>query len=234
MKNKPLLFSLAAIFVVVSAFFLLKKNEMGTAASVNEQGPSASDSEQGTFRVTPADPNLLIRSHSPIQGPFSSKVTIVEFLDPECEACRAMHPIVKKVIAEFGDQVRLVVRYMPFHRNSKLAANVLEGAREENRYWEALELLFEHQPEWADHHNPQPERIPQILAELNLDTAKIMKQAKAGKFDEQIELDRADGEKLGVNATPTFFINGQKLEEMGYAPLREAVANQLTLLTENN
>jgi protein-disulfide isomerase len=60
----------------------------------------------------------LVRSHSPVIGPTDAPVTIVEFFDPSCEACRAFYPIVKQIMAGYPNEVRLVLRYAPFHEGS--------------------------------------------------------------------------------------------------------------------
>ena len=96
---------------------------------------SAQEEErQATAARSPAaDPALLEHPDSPSKGPRDAKVTIVEFLDPECEACRAMFPIVERLMGEYQGQVRLVVRYLPLHPNSALAASALEAAGEDRK-----------------------------------------------------------------------------------------------------
>ena len=93
----------------------------------------------------------------------------MEFLDPECESCRELYPYVKQIMAKHKDRVRLVIRYAPFHPNSEFAIRILESLRLQGKYWEGLELLFEHQPEWGSHHNPKPELIWGLLPELGVD-----------------------------------------------------------------
>lgn len=73
--------------------------------------------------------SALVRPHSPVIGPAGAPVTIVEFFDPSCEACRAFHPIVKQILAKFPSDVRLVLRYTPFHKGSDEAVRILEASR---------------------------------------------------------------------------------------------------------
>lgn len=173
------------------------------------------------------DASLLIKAHSPIKGNADAKVTIVEFLDPECEACRAMHPILKNLMEEYKDNLRLVIRYMPFHGNSKLAAAGLEEAREQGRFDEALDILFARQPEWGDHHHPKPELIPILLAEAGVDKKTLDPSALIAKHGEKIDIDEADGKSVGVRMTPTFFVNGEIQHEIGYEPLKKAIEKAL-------
>ena len=92
--------------------------------------------------VAPELAEAMIRPYSPILGPADAPVTIVEFFDPACEACRAFHPIVKDIMAEHGEAVRVVIRYTPFHgAASEEAIRVLEAARMQDVYVPVLEAV---------------------------------------------------------------------------------------------
>ncbi|MEB2346540.1 MAG: thioredoxin domain-containing protein [Deltaproteobacteria bacterium] len=173
------------------------------------------------------DPALLVHPDSPSKGPRGAKVTIVEFLDPECEACRAMYPYVNRVLAEQDGRVRLVVRYLPLHANSMQAMAALEAAGEQGRYWEMLDALFANQPVWGDHRSPRPELIPSYARQIGLDMAAFQASYEGIKHRAKIERDRGDAEQLGVRGTPSFFVNGRLLPELGYEPLRALVAEEL-------
>ena len=171
----------------------------------------------------------LIKEHNPKLGPDDAKVKLVEFLDPECEACSAMASVTKQLLKEFEGKVQLVVRYMPFHGNSMKAATFLEEAREQGKYWEALSTLFENQPAWASHHDPKPELIAKILADAGIKGANSFDDnVLLSRHRWKVDLDYADGTKLGVKRTPTFFVNGKKLEEIGYDPIKSAIESELS------
>jgi protein-disulfide isomerase len=172
-------------------------------------------------------PPQLIRDYSPAVGPAEAPVTVVEFLDPECESCAAMHPIVKDVMREFDGKVRLVVRYMPFHGNSVLAASLLEAARGRERYWQLMDTFFARQPEWADHRSPRPGLLLQYARDLGLDQQSVQDATRNADIAARIQQDKADGLALGVRGTPTFFVNGRMLMQLGRAPLRNAVLEAL-------
>jgi protein-disulfide isomerase len=169
----------------------------------------------------------LIRDHSPSLGDVNAPVTMVEFLDPECESCAAIYPYIKAIMNEYQGKVRLVVRYAPFHGNSVFAAQMLEAARQQGRYWELIEVMFDRLPEWGSHHAPKPELLPVIAKSIGLDTEKMMQAIEAGTFNAQIELDRADAQKLEVKQTPTFFINGQKPAELTLEAIRSLIDQAL-------
>ena len=198
---------------------------LGVAIAFYQSGENEQRREQA--RRVFENQSLLVRSHSPSQGPANAPVTLVEFLDPECESCRAMYPYVKQIQAEYGDRLRLVIRYMPYHKNSVYAVGALDAAAAQGRYWEFLEALFYNQPKWGNHHDPRPELIPQIAQQMGFDMQAFQKHLDAGAFRELVELDRQDGETVGVQGTPTFFVNGRKLETLGYEPLKALIEAEL-------
>ena len=171
--------------------------------------------------------DVLIKDWSPSLGPTMARVVVVEFLDPECESCRAMHPIVKKTLKQYEGRIRYVLRYMPYHANSELAARWLEAAREQNLYWESLDAMFERQPEWGSHHAPRPELIPEILKSVGVDVKKAGIAKENVKFGEWIAQDKADGVLAGVNGTPTFFVNGVMLRELDETSLVALIESAL-------
>lgn len=181
--------------------------------------------EANTRTMKNAD--LLVRSYSPSLGPSDATVTIVEFFDPECEACRAFFPIVKSLLNEFPGKVRLVLRYMPFHKNSMYAATVLEAARKQGKYWEALELMFARQPEWASHHAPRPELLTGYMKSLSLNMDALGASLEDMEPKSKIQQDQQDGTQLGVTGTPTFFVNGKLLQRLDPEELRTAIKDAL-------
>lgn len=173
------------------------------------------------------DPSILIRSDSPIAGPADAPVTIVEFLDPECESCRAMAPVVKDVLQQYPNQVRLVVRYFPLHQNSVLAAAVTEAAGQQGKYWEMQELLFTRQPEWGEQREPQMALFTNYALTLGLDIERWTADSANADIQAKIERDRVDGVALGVQGTPTFFINGRQLRMLSADALHAAIQAEL-------
>jgi protein-disulfide isomerase len=178
-------------------------------------------------KITAQESSSFVRDHSARMGSENPKVTVVEFLDPECESCRSVYPGVKEIVKEFEGEVELVVRYAPFHPNSVFAIKILEAARKQKKYWETLALLFETQPEWGSHHQPQPEKIWDFLPQIGLDVDKIRSEMNDPKTFDLIELDKEDGRKLGVTGTPTFFVNEKPLEELSMENLRDAIRREL-------
>ena len=178
--------------------------------------------------VAPELAEAMIRPYSPILGPAEAPVTIVEFFDPACEACRAFHPIVKDIMAEHGDAVRVVIRYTPFHgAASEEAIRVLEAARMQDVYVPVLEAVLREQPRWASHGAPAPGLILQIAATAGLDAEAARTQMLAPDVVAILNQDRADVETVGIRQTPTFFVNGKPLDPFGEAELRRLVAAEV-------
>ncbi|MEM9761065.1 MAG: thioredoxin domain-containing protein [Pseudomonadota bacterium] len=170
----------------------------------------------------------LVRSHSPVLGPKDAPVTIVEFFDPACEACRAFHPIVKDILAEHGDAVRVVIRYTPFHgEGSEVAIRVLEAARMQGVFEAVLEAILRDQPKWAAHGRMRPELLLSIAQSAGLDPEGAQAQMLAPQTTGVLNQDRADVEAVGVRQTPTFFVNGKPLDPFGKAELRRLVADEV-------
>lgn len=165
--------------------------------------------------------------HAPVYGAKDAKIVITEFLDPECESCRRFYPKVKDLLEMYKGKVKLVVRYAAFHQNSTHAIKVLEATRKQNKYWESLDLLFKYQPAWASHHHPQPQLVFKYLPEVGVDIEKLKNDMQDPEYEKIIAQDAADLETLKVRGTPTFFVNGQPLENFGIGYLYSAVAEQV-------
>lgn len=184
-------------------------------------------SDQVVTQVAQNNSAALVRAHSPVYGNPAAKVTIVEFFDPSCETCRAFYPIVKGMVNSSFGQVRLVVRYAPLHQGSDTAVKILEAARQQGKYWEAVEKALTHQPQWASHGNAQPELIWEFIADIGLDVAKAKSEANNPAIDELLRQDVADMKALKVGGTPGFFVNGTPLHDFGAPQLKSLVAQEL-------
>ena len=183
--------------------------------------------KQEVAQAAQTNNEAFVRAHSPVYGNPAAKVTIVEFFDPACETCRAFYPIVKGIVNASFSQVRLVVRYAPLHKGSDTAVKILEAARQQGKYWEALEKTMATQPQWAAHHNPQPEMIWELIGDLGLDMAKAKAAANSPEIDQLLRQDIADMQALKVDRTPGFFVNGVPLREFGELQLKALVAQEL-------
>jgi protein-disulfide isomerase len=172
---------------------------------------------------------VLAPDHAMSLGPEDARVTLVEFFDPACETCAVFHRSVKELMARYPERVRLVMRYAPFHHGSEDVAKMLEAARLQGKYWEALEVMFATQRRWASHHNPQPELLWQLLpaAGLELDMERMRQDFGGFEIASIVQKDIEDAVTLGVRKTPSFLVNGRPLPSFGLPQLHQLVAEEV-------
>jgi protein-disulfide isomerase len=220
MKKETILLGIIAVLVVIAAVI-----------GANYYRSSVQSERKPTTTANAS----LIREDSPTLGNADAKVTIVEFLDPECESCAAFYPTIKKLLKEYDGKTRLVVRIMPLHPNSVLAATFTEVAGEQGKYWQAQEMLFQKQPEWGTKHGP-PSATPQpdvtklfvkYAMELGLDLNKFEAAVRENRFAAKLERDKKDGQANGVRQTPTIFVNGRQLARLNEADLKALIEDEL-------
>ncbi|MDF1563787.1 MAG: thioredoxin domain-containing protein [Deltaproteobacteria bacterium] len=177
-----------------------------------------------------ANAEIMVRPNGIMLGAEDARVYLVEFLDPGCEACGALAPHVKAIQKKHGeDKVRLVIRYAPFHHGADVICRILEASRAQGKYWETLQLMFETQRIWADHHRPQPERIWELLPQLGLDLEQLRKDMDHPVIVARVQQDMLDARTLQVNKTPSFFVNGKPLTSFGLPQLQKLVADEVAL-----
>jgi len=188
------------------------------------QKPTASEKP-----IASAEPienqQALERFHSPTFGPADAPVTIVEFFDPSCEACRAFYPVVKQILAEYPGQVRLVLRYTLFHQGSEEVSRILETARLQNIYEPVLEAVLDVQPAWHD--DPAVAKAWEAAEAAGLDLTKAREDMQSERINAILEKDMQDVQTIGVLGTPSFFVNGRKLTQFGAKPLLRLVQESL-------
>lgn len=175
--------------------------------------------------TTPPDSSALVRFHSPVLGPAKAPVTIVEFLDPSCESCRAFYPHVKKILAENPNDVRLVLRYVLFHQGSEEVARMLEASRKQDLFPQVLEAVLIAQPGWHD--DPKVAKAWEAAASVGLDVDKARADMNSPEVDAVLKTDMQDVKTVGIRGTPAFFVNGRPLDEFGPEPLRKLVNSEI-------
>ncbi len=187
----------------------------------------ASQKEDAANQLSESNRSALTRMHSPTEGQSDAPVVIVEFFDPACETCRAFHPLLKQIMASNPGQIRIVLRYAPFHPGSDQVVAMLEGARHQGKFWPALETLYANQDYWTQHHVVNAEAAWQILGRLGLDMERMNKDMNSAETARMITQDLADAKTLNVTKTPGFFVNGKPLPSFGFKQLKALVDQAL-------
>ena len=180
-----------------------------------------------TAEVVKRNPQALTRFHSPTLGNADAKVHIVEFLDPACGTCAQFSPFVKDLMAANPGRVRLTVRYAPLHQGSDQVVKVLEAARKQGKFWQALEALFATQRHWVQNHVAHAQPALNSLAGLGLDLDRVRADMNAPEVTRIVEQDIADTRTLNVTQTPEFFVNGRAMPSFGARQLKDLVDEEV-------
>ena len=205
--------SLVIVFAAALAVFLV----------VDRSGsPDAAAAEQAA--TDPASIAVRENSHRLNSVP-DGRVTFVEFLDFECEACRSVYPAIEQLREEYGDRVSFVARYFPIasHFNAERAARAVEAAAQQGGFEDMYQRMYETQAQWGEQQVPQDELFRSFAVEQGLDMSAFDAAYTDPATLERIEADVADGIALGVQGTPTFFLNGTKIEPTTYGDLTDAL-----------
>ncbi|MEK7076230.1 MAG: thioredoxin domain-containing protein [Patescibacteria group bacterium] len=161
-----------------------------------------------------ADPNLLIGQVSYMTGKKEAKVNVVEFGDYQCPACAYANSIVQQLIETYKNNpnVNFVFRNFPLpqHSNAMVSAEAAEAAGAQGKFLEMSDMLYERQNEWSGS-SKALEIFAKYAQELKLDVKAFTDSVSKNEFKDAINKDRSDGQALGVNSTPSFFINGEKV-----------------------
>ena len=212
MNRKILLVGAAVVLgmaVFVGAFFYLIQKSQPSAPTVERKQAG------------------LVQFYSPTMGNPEAKVHIVEFLDPACETCASFYPEVKKIMAANPDKVRLTVRLVPFHNGSDYTVKVLDAARKQGKFWQALEALLANQAYWARNHTVQPEYVWKPLEGLGLNMEQMKVDMNAPEMAQRIEQELNDAKALKVTQTPEYFVNGRPLPSFGLEQLQTLVREEV-------
>ena len=167
------------------------------------------------------------------KGNLESNIVLIQYSDLQCPACKARQEIIKKLIEELGEQFRFVYRHKPvssFHLNAQLASQATEAAGLQDKFWEMRDLLFEKQSEWSSLSNSDFIDTLLIYAEeINLDTEQFEIDLESSTVENLVYEDLEGANYAGVYSTPTFFLNGEKINPTTYEEfetlIREADQN---------
>lgn len=188
--SKQFLAIIAAVIIVLIGIFALTG------------GKSSNNSGSASGKPT---------SH--IEGNGKSGVTLVEYGDYECPFCEEAYPVVKQTVSQFNDQIYFQFRNFPLvniHQNAFAGARAAEAAGLQGKYFQMHDLLYDNQNQWAQSTNPTT-YFNQYAKQLGLNVEQFKKDYGSTAVNDAINADTAAGNKLGVNATPTFYLDGKQI-----------------------
>ncbi len=148
-----------------------------------------------------------------VKGNRDAKIVLIEYSDFQCPACGFYFHILKKLEEEFGENIAIVYRHFPLssiHPNAKFAAYAAEAAGKQGKFWEMHDLIFINQSEWSDKKNVD-EIFIRYAQNLNLNIDQFKKDFSSKEIKQKIENSYKNALNLGLDSTPTFFLNGKKI-----------------------
>jgi protein-disulfide isomerase len=157
---------------------------------------------------------VVISQTDHVRGAKDGKVTLVEFGDFQCPACGAYEPIVRQVLADNKDTLKFSFRHFPLmqiHKNALLAAKASEAAGLQGKFWEMHDILYDKQEEWGEALNAR-DFIITYATTIGLDVKKFTTDLESKTIEDKILAEFKEGTTLDIQGTPTFFLNGKKLE----------------------
>jgi len=149
-----------------------------------------------------------------VRGEGKKGVTLVEYGDFQCPACGQYYPIVEQVYAKYKDDITFQFRHFPLsqiHPHAFLAHRYAEAAGNQGKFWEMYDLLYKNQSSWTSLGSVDS-TFQSFAQSLNLDMSKLDADVKSDTTNAIINADIDAGKGLGVNSTPTFFLDGKKIE----------------------
>jgi len=161
-----------------------------------------------------------------MQGNASAKVVLVEYGDYQCPACAFYEKFTSELVKEFKDDMVFVYRHFPLrniHMNADLSARVAEAAGAQGKYWEMHELLYKNQKSWERAGNAK-EIFTRYAISLGLEKVQFERDIESDVFKAKVQADYESGVRANVQGTPTFFLNGKKIENpQSYAGFRALI-----------
>ena len=206
---------------------LLVVAALGIGLLVYLDGDDEATTAQGAARPTapgdgpeeqptaPAD--VFVRENSRyLDQVEDAQVTVVEFLDFECEACRAQYPVMERLREDYDGRINMVIRYFPLpgHLNSGPSAAAVEAAARQDALDEMYQRMFETQGEWGESREDQSEVFVGFAEDLGLDMDEFVETMESEETEARVQADFDDGLLLGVQGTPTIFVNGRPAPSM--------------------
>src|SRR3990167_5869640 len=195
MSNRFMIILVAGI-IGLGVIFVFTKQKAGAPTNTGNSGSSSQ-----------------LSNH--VMGAGKKKVALLEYGDFQCPACGAFYPIVKAVVEKYNDDITFQFRHYPLvqlHKNGFAASRAAEAASMQNKFWEMYDLLYEQQTTWADSSNVMT-YFESFAQQLNLDMAKFKTDYASSAVNDVINADKAAGDKAGISATPTFILNGKKIDK---------------------
>lgn len=170
------------------------------------------------------DEGVTVTQH--IKGNDTASVTLTEYSDFQCPACGQFQPIVEEVLAEYGDQLKFEYKHFPLsqlHPYAESAARAAEAAGQQGKFFEYASLLFKNQAAWSGSKAPAA-LFTQYATELGLDMNQFTRQQRSPLLQAQIRSQFTEARGLGLTGTPSFYLNGVKMDVKSADDFKASIA----------
>ena len=217
-RNIKISVALIAVFVAVAA-------AIGLAVDGEDQSSSAATSTPSTTTSTPSSARVVAPDPRRLGALAKTGVTFTEFLDFECESCAAAFPVIEQLRREYAGRVTFNLRYFPIdsHKNARNAALAVEAAAQQGKLEEMYKRMYETQPSWGEQSKSQASVFRGFAKDLGLNMKRYDAAVADPKTAERVERDVQAGKALGVQGTPTFFVNEQMIQPQSVEEIRQLI-----------
>ena len=218
---------------IVAGSFLVRSAVDRTGAEVNslrgsiDAAAKAGPPSRDTAAQNRPDPNRrypVSTKGAPVRGDPEAKIAVVEFSDFQCPYCGSSVRTLNQIRDTYGDKVRIVFKHMPlgFHTNARPAHLAAEAAHRQGKFWEMHNRIFANQAQMS------PEKYREYAREIGLDLARYDRDLKDPALEKRIEADLDEADRLGVNGTPAWFVNGRYLQgAVGFVKIQKMLDEDL-------
>lgn len=153
-----------------------------------------------------------------IKGNSEAETKLVKYSDFQCPACAAFYPVVEEILADHGDSLSFEYKHfpLPIHNNAQAAALAAEAAGQQGEFFAMHDLIFDNQTEWSQAAVPGV-FFAQYAEEIGLDMDEFTRHQNSSILRDKVRDEFAEGREMGITGTPTFFLNGQRMNFNTYS-----------------
>ncbi len=205
-RNTPIIaMGFVTLGILLAIIFLSQKQP--------ERGPA----------LESVDEAELIAEHTYVKGPQGAPVTLVEFSDYQCPFCAQAAPVIDRILEKYPNDVRFALRHLPLpqHPYARKAAEAAQIAGEQGKFWEYHDALF------ANQENMKTDDLLRYAKTVGLDVEKFKSELESGRYSSVINKDVATARRLGINSTPTFYLNGKKLALNSFGEIEGKIKQEI-------
>jgi protein-disulfide isomerase len=223
----PIIIIAVVLIIALAGSFLLYR--ASTAKPTTQKTPTPMSNKPAATPPVNAPagalpPNML--------GSPTATVTVEEFADYQCPTCAAKYPMAKEIISAYGNRIKFIYRNFPLaiaaHDKAYAASVAAEAAREQNKFWDMQSQLFTNQASWTAA-TDFPKILDEYAQKIGLDVEKFKNDMAGLQVKQRVDADLARGRALGVNSTPSFFVNGKSVpfEQVEINSMRQIIDAEL-------